>query len=60
MMIWLIIIIVIFILLTLASFIDRKRKKNNNDPYLSSDPNAKPGEDTNYMIGDNRYTNGGE
>jgi hypothetical protein len=50
----------VFILCTLgiALFIDWRRKKHNNNPYIKTNPNAKPGESSNYMMGDNRYTNG--
>ncbi|WP_192894720.1 hypothetical protein [Neobacillus notoginsengisoli] len=40
-------------------FIDWRRKKNNNNPLIPTDPNAKPGDSSNYMMGDNKYINGG-
>ncbi|MCF6412064.1 hypothetical protein [Pseudalkalibacillus salsuginis] len=46
-------------ILAFALFIDWKRKKNNNNPHKSTNPNAKQGESSNYMMGDNRYTGGG-
>ena len=56
-MVWLMILILgVF---TLALFIDWIRKKNNNNPHVITNPNAKPGDDSNYMMGDNKYTNGG-
>jgi hypothetical protein len=55
-LIWLL----VFVLGTLgfAFFIDWRRKKNNNNPYIKTNPNSKPGESSNYMMGDNKYTNG--
>ncbi|WP_421378296.1 hypothetical protein ACOJQI_12635 [Bacillus salacetis] len=47
-------------ILLFALLIDFRRKKNNNNPHIPTDPNAKPGDSSNYMMGDNRYTNGGE
>jgi hypothetical protein len=42
-----------------ALIIDLRRKKNNNNPHFPTNPNAKPGDSSNYMMGDNRYTGGG-
>ncbi|WP_409250794.1 hypothetical protein V1502_11520 [Bacillus sp. SCS-153A] len=47
-------------ILSLALFIDIRRKKNNNHPHMSTDPHAKQGESSNFTMGDNRYTSGGE
>ncbi|WP_199738137.1 hypothetical protein [Falsibacillus albus] len=38
-----------------AYYIDRRRKKNNNNPETTTHPHAKPGDDSNYVQGDNRY-----
>ena len=56
-MLW---ILFIFVLLILASaiFIDLKRKKNNNNPKIPTHPNNKPGDSSNYMMGDNKDTGG--
>jgi hypothetical protein len=53
--------LLVFILgiLGFAFFIDLRRKKNNNNPHKLTDPNVKPGDSSNYMMGDNKYTNGG-
>jgi hypothetical protein len=53
--------LLVFILgiLGFAVMIDWRRKKNNNNPYKLTNPNAKPGVSSNYMMGDNKYTNGG-
>jgi len=53
---------IIFILgiLGFALIIDLMRKKNNNIPNTPTNPNAKPGDSSNYMMGDNRYTGGGQ
>jgi hypothetical protein len=53
--------LLVFILGTMgmAFSIDCRRKKNNNNLYVKTNPNAKPGESSNYMMGDNKYTNGG-
>ncbi|QCR33454.1 hypothetical protein C1N55_15430 [Lysinibacillus sp. SGAir0095] len=52
---------VIFILgiLIFALIIDLRSKKRNNNPHILTNPNAKPGDSSNYTMGDNRYTNGG-
>ncbi|WP_180955289.1 hypothetical protein [Peribacillus deserti] len=47
-------------ILVFALFIDWKRKKNNNNPHNPINHNAKPGEDTNHTMGDNRYSGGGQ
>ncbi|MDN4072813.1 MULTISPECIES: hypothetical protein [Fictibacillus] len=49
----------IFFLLLFAFFIDWRRKKNNNQLNRSTHPGAKPGEDSNHLMGDNRYDGGG-
>ncbi|WP_066074651.1 LPXTG cell wall anchor domain-containing protein [Neobacillus soli] len=53
---------IIFILgiLGFALIIYLRRKKNNNNPHIPTNPNAKPGDSSNYMMGDNRYTGGGQ
>jgi hypothetical protein len=57
-MMWFIITFVL-IILAFALYIDWRRKKNNNNPHIPTNPNAKPGDSSNYMMGDNKYTNGG-
>lgn len=42
----------------LFSFILDLKRKNMNNAH-NTNPNAKPGDSTNYMMGDNKYTNGG-
>ncbi len=51
---------IVFILgvVTFALLIDLRNKKINNNPHKPTDPNVKPGDSSNYMIGDNKYTNG--
>jgi hypothetical protein len=46
-------------ILAVALLIDFKRKKNNNNPHIPTNPNAKLGESSNYMMGDNKYIGGG-
>lgn len=43
-----------------AFFIDwrRKKDKNNTNPRIPTNPNAKPGDSSNYLMGNNKYTNG--
>lgn len=55
-------LLIIFLLLVVAFaiFIDWRRNKNKNHPHIPTNPNTKPGESSNYMMGDNRYTGGGE
>lgn len=55
---WLVILIVTILLFALG--IDLRRKKNNNNPHIPTNPNAKPGDSSNYMMGDNKYTGGGQ
>lgn len=46
-------------ILILAFLIDRRNKKINNNSHKTTNPNAKDGDSSNYMMGDNKYTNGG-
>jgi hypothetical protein len=46
-------------ILAVAFLIDFKRNRNNNNPHIPTNPNAKPGDSSNYMMGDNKYTGGG-
>jgi hypothetical protein len=46
-------------ILLFAFLIDWRRKKNNNQSHHSPHASAKPGENMNYQMGDNRFTNGG-
>ncbi|WP_257348496.1 hypothetical protein [Pseudalkalibacillus decolorationis] len=52
-----IIISVIVGTLALAGFIDWRRKRNKNEGERPINPHSKPGEDSNYTMGDNRHTN---
>lgn len=56
-MIWFLMIFVLLIV-AFSLWIDWRRKKNNNDPQTTTNPNAKPGDSSNYMMGDNKYTGG--
>lgn len=47
-------------ILLFALFIDLRRRKNNNNPHIPTNPNAIQGESSNYIMGDNRYSSGGE
>ncbi len=47
-------------ILGFAFLIDWRRKRNRNTSQQPINPNQKPGEDANYMMGDNRYTGGGQ
>jgi hypothetical protein len=49
--------LIIFIL-ALALFIDWRRKRNNNNPHITIDPSTKPGESSNYIMGDNKDIGG--
>lgn len=53
-----IIFILVISILALSIFIDIKRKKNNHNPHIPTNPNVKSGEDSNYMMGDNKDTGG--
>lgn len=48
----------VLIVIMLAFWIDWKRKKNKNNPHIPTNPNGKPGDSTNYMMGDNKHTGG--
>ncbi|RDU38645.1 hypothetical protein DRW41_03530 [Neobacillus piezotolerans] len=55
--IWFFIILILGIL-GFALIIDLKRKKNNNNPHIPTNPNAKPGDSSNYIMGDYKDTGG--
>jgi len=57
-MIWLIVLIILFIIIAFAFLVDRRNKKINNNIQNPINAHAKPGESSNYMMGDNRNTNG--
>jgi len=57
-MIWLIVFIILFIIIASALLVDRRNKKINNNNQNPINAHAKPGESSNYMMGDNKYTNG--
>ncbi|WP_433750389.1 hypothetical protein [Falsibacillus pallidus] len=46
-------------ILVFAFLVDRKRKKNRNNPDKLTQPHAKPGDDQNFMMGDNKHDSGG-
>ncbi|MDM5336433.1 hypothetical protein QUF84_04210 [Fictibacillus enclensis] len=54
---WLVILLVVII--GFAILLDWKRKKNNNHSQPPTHSGAKPGDSSNYMMGDNKYTDGG-
>jgi hypothetical protein len=56
-MVWF--LVLIFGILAFSALIDWRRKKNNNNPHMPTDPNAKPGDSSNYTMGDNRDAGGG-
>ncbi|NHM31879.1 hypothetical protein [Neobacillus terrae] len=41
-----------------AFLIDRRNKKINNSTGVTKNPGAKPGESSNYTMGDNHFTHG--
>lgn len=45
-------------LLAFAGLIDWRRRRNNNKGERPINPNAKDGESSNYIMGDNHYTGG--
>lgn len=53
-----ILLIFVLIIFAFALFIDWRRKKNNNNPHIPTNPNTKPGDSSNYMMGDNKDTGG--
>ncbi|MED1712011.1 hypothetical protein P4V29_33885 [Bacillus thuringiensis] len=57
MIFWILFLSLITVMLLFAWFLDRKRKKDMHRKTIN--PNAKPGESNNYMMGDNRYFGGG-
>jgi hypothetical protein len=52
-------LVFILVIVALALIIDIKRKKNNNNPLIPTNPNAKPGDSSNYIMGDNKDIGGG-
>lgn len=52
-------IVPVVVVLALAVYVDIRNRKMKNKNQTMINPNAKPGEDSNYMMGDNRYLNGG-
>jgi hypothetical protein len=58
MVIWFFIVMV-FVILGIALFIDWKNKKTNNNPHKTIHPSTKPGESSNYMMGDSHKDSGG-
>jgi hypothetical protein len=55
---WFFILLILFIL-GLALLIDWNRKKTNNNPHMTIHPATKPGESSNYMMGDSPKDSGG-
>ncbi|WP_342543542.1 hypothetical protein MHH33_08405 [Paenisporosarcina sp. FSL H8-0542] len=52
--------VILGLLFGMGVYIDWKRKKINNYPLRLTHPHAKPGDDSNYRMGDNNnYTGGG-
>ncbi|MHC0039126.1 hypothetical protein [Pseudoneobacillus sp. C159] len=49
----------ILLILGLALFIDWNRKRTNNNPHMTIHPGTKPGESSNYMMGDSPKDTGG-
>ncbi|WP_162920198.1 hypothetical protein [Paenisporosarcina cavernae] len=58
-MVWISLLIILGLFL-IAFLIDRRNKKLNNHSQNSLNSHAKQGESTNFTMGDNRYTSGGE
>jgi hypothetical protein len=56
--IWFFMVLILFIL-GLALLIDWKSKKTNNNPHMTIHPGAKPGESSNYIMGDSHKDSGG-
>jgi hypothetical protein len=51
--------VLILFILGLALLIDWKRKKTNNNPHMTIHPATKPGESSNYIMGDSHKDSGG-
>jgi hypothetical protein len=51
--------VIIVGILVLSLMIDLRNKKIRNNPHIPTNPNAKPGDSSNYTMGDNKYPNGG-
>ncbi len=47
-------------IITFGVFIEARRKKRNDLLVRSSSVHTRPGESSNYKMGDNHYTSGGE
>lgn len=48
------------LLLAFGVFIEWKRKIRNDDSHRGTNPHIRRGESSNYKMGDNNYTSGGE
>jgi hypothetical protein len=58
-MVMLFFIVLVLVILGIALFIDWKNKKTNNNPHITIHPGSKPGESSNYMMGDSHMDSGG-
>ncbi|WP_192806484.1 hypothetical protein [Planococcus donghaensis] len=47
-------------LISLGALIEWKRKKRNDTSLNAINPHTRPGESSNYQMGDNHYTSGGD
>jgi hypothetical protein len=56
---WGLIIFLVVLVLGIASYIDWRNKKTNNNPHITIHPSTKPGESSNYTIGDSHKDSGG-
>jgi hypothetical protein len=51
---------IVLLAIWFAIWIDWKRKKLKKHPHIPTNPNGKPGDSSNYMMGDNKYTGGSQ
>ena len=58
-MIW-IFVVPITVIVAFGVLIEWRKKRRNDYPHKASSPHTRPGESSNYKMGDNNYTSGGD
>jgi hypothetical protein len=52
-------ILFVLVILGIALYIDWRNKRTNNNPPITIHPSTKPGESSNYIMGDSHKDTGG-
>lgn len=53
-------VVPITVIVAFGVLIEWRKKKRNDYHHIGSSPHTRPGESTNYKMGDNNYTSGGD